>query len=188
MSDTSPPTPSEHSVETALSYEGKARKDKPRSVQPLIPAEVFYKVFPTSSILQKHEAEVIARNIMVIRSVLGKWDLSFSDYKKYRLADGGYGHSEKGYFEQVYPLIETVEKARAFSKNWDTAAREYLQVTKLSPVEYEARNSELSAELAELKREADTVFPTHYDMTNSMLEDLIAVYRHHLDPDPEEDS
>ncbi len=81
--------------------------------------------FPWESLLQKTEAEVIACNIMKIRRRLGdEWQLSWEDYERERKKDGGYSWMEKGYFEQVMPMIPDAIGAISFSKSWAEAARE----------------------------------------------------------------
>lgn len=75
---------------------------------------------PWNSVLQKSEAETIARNIMVILKRTGnKWrKLSWEEYKSEREKDGEFTESERGYFNQVLPYTLTAENAATFSKSW----------------------------------------------------------------------
>jgi hypothetical protein len=79
---------------------------------------------PMGSVLQKSEAETIAANIMAIRVRLGdRWPLTWLDYKRERQKDGEFTMTEKGYFEEVYPLIEDQIGAISFAPAWARDAR-----------------------------------------------------------------
>lgn len=73
-----------------------------------------------NSVLQKSEAETIARNYMVILYRMGdKWrGLSWEEYKAERLKDGGFTDGERKYFDQVSPYCQSAEVARSFSPKW----------------------------------------------------------------------
>jgi len=79
---------------------------------------------PWESLLQKTEAEIVARNIMVIRKRLGdKWPLTWAEYELERSKDGGPDWAERGYFDEVMPLIQDAIGAISFSTTWAKAAR-----------------------------------------------------------------
>lgn len=80
---------------------------------------------PMGSILQNNESEIVAANIMVIRSKLGnKWPLTWAQYKARRISHGNdFSEAEEGHFKEVYPLIKDVLGAIAFSSVWASAAR-----------------------------------------------------------------
>ena len=62
-----------------------------------------YRSFPSGSIFQKWEAEMIFRNIIVILWRTGDtWrPLSWEEYMKERKKDGNFSYAEKEYFDQV---------------------------------------------------------------------------------------
>ncbi len=75
---------------------------------------------PWNSVLQKSEAEVIARNIMVVLKRTGnEWrDLSWEEYKEERLKDGNFSEAEYDYFHKVIPYCKSADTAVLFSKSW----------------------------------------------------------------------
>ncbi len=75
---------------------------------------------PWNSILQKSEAETIARNVMVILKRTGNtWrELSDEEYEEERKKDGRYTTSELKYLAQVRPYTISPEMASKFSKDW----------------------------------------------------------------------
>jgi hypothetical protein len=82
---------------------------------------------PTGSVVGRHEAEVVARNIMVIRTRLGnKWDLTLEEYREHREKDGHYKLIEEEHFKQIYPLISTPMGAIAFAPGWAKVANEIM--------------------------------------------------------------
>ena len=76
---------------------------------------------PMGSVLQKSEAETVARNIMVILKRTGDAfrDLSFEEYKEERIMDGNYSGMEQNYFYQVLPYCKSADIAKLFSKSWN---------------------------------------------------------------------
>lgn len=76
---------------------------------------------PIASVLQKSEAETIARNIMVILKRTGDSfrPLSWDEYKAERLKDGHFTESEKRYFDQVIGYCSDAESAKSFSPAWE---------------------------------------------------------------------
>lgn len=89
----------------------------------------FFTVMPFASVLQKHEAELVARNIMLILARTGdafraiEWD----EYLSERNADGAkFAELEKPFFEQVsyLALPENNHMIPAFSPDWAKAAEE----------------------------------------------------------------
>ena len=82
---------------------------------------------PFGSVLKKSEAESIARNIMVIRARLGRWDLTWPQYRAEREKDGGFSELEKAYFEEAVRLIPDAIGAIAFSPSWASAARKAME-------------------------------------------------------------
>lgn len=91
-----------------------------------VPPKVFTDK-PFSSILQKSEAETIARNVMVIRDRLGKWELTAEEYQREREKDGSFTLGELGYFKEVAPLIRDSVGAMNFCETWQKAGRRFLE-------------------------------------------------------------
>ena len=84
-----------------------------------------FKAQPWNSLYGKLEAEIIARNIMVIRARRGDiWPLSWEQYREERQKDGNFSELEKGYFDEVIALIPDAIGAVRFSPTWTKAARE----------------------------------------------------------------
>ena len=75
---------------------------------------------PFSSVLQKTEAEVIARNIMTILKRTGDTfrPLTWDEYKSEREKDGHFTESEKSYFVQVIDFCKSGDTAILFSESW----------------------------------------------------------------------
>lgn len=75
---------------------------------------------PMGSVLQKSEAETVARNIMVILWRTGdEWrDLSIDEYKEERMKDGGWSAFEEHYFNDVLPYCKSPDTAALFCKGW----------------------------------------------------------------------
>lgn len=76
--------------------------------------------FPMGSVLQKSEAETIARNIMVILERTGNKfrKLTWDEYKKERMKDGGFSEGEKKYFDDVIDYCKSGDTAKLFCKDW----------------------------------------------------------------------
>ena len=77
---------------------------------------------PWDSVVKKTEAEVVARNIMVILKRTGDVfrPLTWEEYKEERQKDGGCPHTEKPFFEDVIGYCKSEDTARLFSKDWAT--------------------------------------------------------------------
>ena len=77
---------------------------------------------PYDSVLQKMEAEIVARNIMVILARTGNVfrELTWGEYKAERTKDGELGGlwKEKLYFGKVLPYCVSPEMAVKFSLHW----------------------------------------------------------------------
>lgn len=75
---------------------------------------------PMGSVLQKSEAEVVARNIMIILKRTGDVFryLSWDEYHAERLKDGNFDYYEKHFFEQVIGYCKSVDTAVLFSRAW----------------------------------------------------------------------
>ena len=85
--------------------------------------------FPFESIMQNSEAELVALNIMKIRTRLGdKWGLSWNEYKKERQKDGGFSYMEKEHFDKVMPKIRDAFGAIGFSEVWTKSACKALKL------------------------------------------------------------
>ena len=77
--------------------------------------------YPWSSVLQNHESEMIARNIMIILTRTGNEfrELTWDEYKTERLKDGQFTENEKRYFDQVsYLALGDIKKIQNFSDQW----------------------------------------------------------------------
>jgi len=85
-----------------------------------------FKDHPYSSTKQNHEAEVVARNIMVILARTGdEWrELSWAEYKAARLEDGNFTGAEGSLFNQVIGFCKSVDTAVLFSPKWKDAANQ----------------------------------------------------------------
>lgn len=83
---------------------------------------------PMDSVIQKSEAEIVARNIMVILSRTGDmWrTLEWNEYEAGRHKDGEYADMEHGYFDQVSEYCRSEVAARTFSPVWAEVAEESL--------------------------------------------------------------
>ena len=81
----------------------------------------FSKIQPWNSALKNVESEIVASNVMVILKRTGDKfrKLTWEEYKKERLKDGGFSENEKAYFEKVMPYCETAMTARLFSEDWN---------------------------------------------------------------------
>lgn len=86
-----------------------------------------FRTHPYDSVLKKTEAEVIARNIMVILARTGDTfrPLDWEEYERERRADaktdkgGGFrAYKEKPFFDKVVGYCESEETARKFSPAW----------------------------------------------------------------------
>lgn len=79
-----------------------------------------YTGYPWNSVLEKSEAETVARNIMTILKRTGDtWrELTWEEYKTERLKDGRFSEMEQGYYEQVIPYCKSADTANLFCKNW----------------------------------------------------------------------
>ena len=77
--------------------------------------------YPWSSVAGKSEAEVVARNIMVILSRTDNEfrELTWKEYKEEREKDGNFSPYEHGYFEEVLPYCKSADTVKLFSKEWD---------------------------------------------------------------------
>ena len=76
--------------------------------------------YPWSSVEEKCEAEIVARNVMAILGRTGDvWrKLSWTEYRLERKKDGDFSSLERSYFESVRPYTVSEEKARSFSEVW----------------------------------------------------------------------
>lgn len=76
---------------------------------------------PFSLVLQNCEAEVVARNIMVILERTGNTfrPLLWDEYKAEREKDGHFTEREREYFDKVIKYCKSADTARCFSKGWD---------------------------------------------------------------------
>lgn len=76
---------------------------------------------PYNSALQKTEAEIVARNVMVILKRTGNEfrKLTWEEYTEERKKDGNFTESEKQYFDKVIPYCEAPMTARLFSPEWN---------------------------------------------------------------------
>lgn len=95
-------------------------------MKPITPS--MFTDFPTDSVLQKHESEIIARNIMVILSRTGNVfrELTWEEYKLERLKDKDFSEGEKYFFDQVIYLASgDKDKIINFCKKWN---RVYIEV------------------------------------------------------------
>lgn len=74
-------------------------------------------VFPFDSVLQKTEAEIVCKNVVIILNRTGnEWrDLSWDEYKSEREKDGNFTQGEKRYFDEVIEYVHP-ERIRLFSK------------------------------------------------------------------------
>lgn len=77
---------------------------------------------PFSSVFQNTEHEIVARNVIVILKNTGdQWrNVTIQEYEEYRKKDGNYSISEKRYFEDVIPYLNSADKAELFSPSWKT--------------------------------------------------------------------
>lgn len=98
---------------SGITFTGRTRRIK---MQPS-----NFTTHPYDSILQKSEAETVARNIMVILARTGDiWrELSWKEYQDERKVDGKYADTEYGYFEQVKWVGYSESNARKFSPAWE---------------------------------------------------------------------
>lgn len=73
-----------------------------------------------NSVLQKSEAETVARNIMVILARTGDYfrNLTWQEYKKERKKDGNFSENERSYFDQVIKYCQSEDDAILFSPVW----------------------------------------------------------------------
>lgn len=79
---------------------------------------------PDRSVMREYEAEVVARNIMVILKRTGNKfrKLSWDEYKEERAKDGDFSPIEKPYFKRAIRYCESAQTAVLFSPTWDKAA------------------------------------------------------------------
>lgn len=84
----------------------------------------FAKASPMGSILKKTEAEVVARNIIVILERTGNtWrKLTFEEYKTERLKDTSFTSLEESYFNQVIDYCVSPQTAKLFAPGWKEVA------------------------------------------------------------------
>lgn len=75
---------------------------------------------PWSSVLNQSEYEVIALNIMEILKRTGNIfrKLTWEEYTKERLKDGGFSGGEYKFFIEVLPYCRNANTAKLFSKTW----------------------------------------------------------------------
>jgi len=83
----------------------------------------FSKIDPFNSKCQNSDDELVAQNIMVILKRTGDEfrELTWAEYKKERLKDGGFTGREKGLFNNVIKYCISEEAARSFSPKWKEA-------------------------------------------------------------------
>lgn len=88
-----------------------------------------FKNFPSSSRLQKVEAEIVATNILVILGRTGdEWrELSEQEYETERKKDGNWSPAELDYFRKVRDFTVSPEAARLFSPYWKDDFDKYKQ-------------------------------------------------------------
>lgn len=81
---------------------------------------------PWSSVLQKTEAEVVARNIMVILSRTGdEWrELGWEEYVEERMKDTGFSQMERQYFDKAISYTKSEAAARSFCDAWKTVGQQ----------------------------------------------------------------
>jgi hypothetical protein len=93
----------------------------------------FKKASAMGSVLQKSEAETVARNIMVILARTGdQWrPLTHDEYKAERIKDegGDYYWMEEGYFKQVIDYCLNPDTAKLFAPGWRAVAEKNLSLT-----------------------------------------------------------
>lgn len=79
-----------------------------------------YTSMPIFSVLQKSEAEIVARNIMIILKRTGNvWrNLSWDEYREERIKDGQFTMGEETYYNMVIGHCQSPETANLFCKNW----------------------------------------------------------------------
>jgi len=84
----------------------------------------FSKQFPYGSRAGKTEAEVVAKNIMMILERTGDkfrvlpWD----EYKAERLKDGEFSNQEYDLFKQVIGFCKSADTATLFAPAWNLTA------------------------------------------------------------------
>lgn len=78
---------------------------------------------PMGSVLQKSEAETVARNIMVILNRTGnEWrELTPKEYQEERMKDRDWWSGELSYFDKVIAYCKSPDIADLFCKNWYTS-------------------------------------------------------------------
>lgn len=94
------------------------------SFDELKPSDIV-EIEPMSSVLKKCEAEIVARNIIVILYRTGDRfrDLSWEEYKKERLKDKNFWEGERKWFDLVIYYCTDKEKVKKFSKKWDVKSK-----------------------------------------------------------------
>lgn len=103
--------------------DGKLKSNRPNgsksALDELLCPSDFTKM-PMDSVLQKTEAEIVARNIMVMLSRTGNTfrELTWEEYEQEREKDGGRPWNEKAYFEKTIGYCKSPETAALFSKAW----------------------------------------------------------------------
>lgn len=92
----------------------------------------IFAIHPWNCILQKSEAETVAKNIMSILFRTGDTfrELTWDEYKRERLKDQNFTESEKVFFDQVNYYCLNSERASCFSPDWKEAYEKELQLIK----------------------------------------------------------
>lgn len=78
-------------------------------------------IFPTTSVLQNYESELVGLNIMIILKRTGNRfrPLPWNEYKKEREKDGGSIPNEHSLFDDVIKYCKNADTARSFSPEWE---------------------------------------------------------------------
>jgi len=79
-----------------------------------------FRIFPSSSVLQKCEAEQVACNVMVILYRTGNTfrEITWEEYRTERKKDKDFTSTEEFYFDQVLPYCRSQDTAELFSPEW----------------------------------------------------------------------
>jgi hypothetical protein len=81
-------------------------------------------IFPIGSILQNHESETVALNIIKILSTTGDtWrKLDWFEYLNIRHKDGSFTMAEKHYFDKVIDYTVSPDTIKLFCAEWKEIA------------------------------------------------------------------
>jgi hypothetical protein len=94
------------------------------SLDELKPSDIV-EIEPMSCVLKKCEAEIVARNIIVILYRTGDKfrNLSWEEYKEERLKNKNFWEGEKKWFDLVIDYCTDSKKVKAFSKYWNVKSK-----------------------------------------------------------------